>query len=143
MSLPDAASQRPAISVPAARIRAPSGVNAPYMKFPIPGSANEAMSLPEAASHSLTLSSIWLAVRIRAPSGLKAARITCSRCRPLEITKEVRSLPEVASQSLAVPSALAVRIRAPSGLNAASRSSAGWAKEARSLPETASQSLAL
>ena len=77
------------------------------------------------------------------PSGLKATRITCSRCAPLEITKEVRSLPEAASQSLAVPSALAVRIQAPSGLNAASRSSSGWAKEAISLPETASQSLAL
>ena len=33
------------------------------------------------------------------------------------------SLPEAASQSLAVLSALAVRIRAPSGLNAASLTS--------------------
>ena len=37
----------------------------------------------------------------------------------LDEAKEAMSLPEVASQSLAVLSALAVRIRAPSGLNAA------------------------
>ena len=52
------------------------------------------------------------------------------------------SLPEAASQSLAVLSALAVRIRAPSGLNAA------WltilmVKGGDSLPEAASQSLAV
>ena len=34
-------------------------------------------------------------------------------------SKEAMSLPEAASQSLAVLSAFAVRIRAPSGLNAA------------------------
>ena len=55
------------------------------------------------------------------------------------------SLPEAASQSLAVLSALAVRIRAPSGLNATTspislsdKEAILWAKEAISLPEVAS-----
>src|SRR5262245_40224647 len=41
------------------------------------------------------------------------------------------SLPEAASQSLAVLSALAVRIRAPSGLNATFSTASWWSKEAR------------
>ncbi len=45
------------------------------------------------------------------------------------------SLPEAASHSLAVLSALPVRIRAPSGLNTAALTSSRWAKEAMSLPE--------
>ena len=53
------------------------------------------------------------------------------------------SLPEAASQSLAVLSVLAVRIRAPSGLNARVVHSSLMVKEAISLPEAASQSLAV
>src|SRR6516164_10591076 len=44
------------------------------------------------------------------------------------------SLPEVASQSLAVLSFPAVRIRVPSALNAACRTSSEWLNEARSFP---------
>ena len=61
----------PAISAPAVRIRAPSGLNAPYALHP--SWAKEAMSLPEAASQSLAVVSQPV-VKIRAPSGLKAAR---------------------------------------------------------------------
>src|ERR1700741_4981048 len=58
-------------------------------------------------------------------------------------SKETMSLPEAASQSLAVLSELAVRIRVPSGLNAPYRTSKNWgaSKEAISLPEAASQRL--
>ena len=75
------------------------------------------MGLHEAASQSLAVLSL-LAVRIRAPSALKAACRTSS-----EWLNEARSFPEAASQSLAVLSELAVKIRAPSGLNAASLTS--------------------
>ena len=58
--------------------------------------------------------------------------------------KEAMSLPEAASQRLAVP-LFVVRIRAPPGLNAPYQtlSISGSAKEAISLPEAASQSLAV
>ena len=88
------------------------------------------------------------AVRTKVKSPRRPARLqerrTLAKIGP-RWSKEAMSLPEAASQSLAVLSSFAVRIRAPSGLNAPYQKLAisGSAKEAISLPEAASQSLAV
>ena len=66
----------------AVRIRVPSGLNAPYRTSKNSESAKGEISLPEAASQSLTgafiigRECVQQAVRIRAPSGLNAACLT-------------------------------------------------------------------
>ena len=60
-----------------------------------------------------------LAVCLCSPSGSECRRTKLRIVDLVLMTNETISLPEAASQSLAVSSALAVRIRAPSGLKAA------------------------
>src|SRR6266446_4233982 len=88
MSPPEVASQSLAVlSMLAVRIRVPSGLNVPYRTSKPWGSPKGAISLPEAASQSLTGAfivgqriggSVFVqhVVRIRAPSGLNAACLT-------------------------------------------------------------------
>ena len=116
MSLPEAASQSLAVlSALAVRIRAPSGLNAASIDPILMVKGGDQLArgrIPELGG--------VVRARRQDPSTVRTKRRMVDA---ILMAKEAMSLPEAASQSLAVLSALAVRIRAPSGLNAASLTS--------------------